>query len=272
MRLRSDLMVALLCLVSFSIISPEAGQCNDAEKPAWSQYNDDGEKHYNTSLKSLSQSYYECGNWEPKDKNLMLFTMSMNSRISDAIARNQLQEAEELSLGLLRIREKGLPEDDRTLFGTRVQLGQIYVKQGKYADAELLFRKNLKLANVTTGPMHSFLLASAQKDLAEVLIALGNYNEAESILTDALPLVEAFGCAARFAMDQGKYSEAESLCKDALKRLEANAKVVANESLLNQRNAAEVKILEQYAQCLRKTKRIREAKKLEARAESIKTD
>ncbi|MBP9093524.1 hypothetical protein KBI23_21070 [bacterium] len=305
MRLRSDLILAVLCLVSCNIVSPEAGQCDEAEKPAWSQYNDDGEKYfkeknyteaekswsnaldtaqferkktlaceknYNTSLKSLSRLYYESGNWEPRDKNLMLFTMCMNSRISDAIAREQLQEAEELSLGLLRIREKGLPEDDRTLFGTRVQLGQIYIKQGKYADAECLYRQNLKLANATTGPMHSFLLTEAQKDLAEVLITLGNYKEAESILSDPLRLVDALGRAARFVMDQGKYLQAESLCKDALKRLEANAKAVANERMLNQRNVAEVKILEQYAQCLRKTKRIREAKKLEARAESIKTD
>lgn len=186
-----------------------------------------GEKNYNTSLKNLSRLYYERGIWEPGDKEVMMFTTILGKRISDALSRGRLIEAEELSIGLLRIRQKALVPDDRSIFGTRATLGDVKVNLGKYDDAQKLYKENLELAERIAGPMGSFLTILSIKDLSRVQIMLGDYQEAEPMLKKGLQLCEQninnmplllpfLSRLAAVYWQQGRFTEAQPLFERSL--------------------------------------------------------
>jgi tetratricopeptide (TPR) repeat protein/CHAT domain-containing protein len=106
-------------------------------------------------------------------------------------------------------------------------LAVVYQSQGKYADAEGLYKRALAIDEKVHGPSHSYV-ATTLKRLAGMCEAQAKYVEAEGLLKRALAIREKeFGPdhpdvaailddLAKVYDRQGKYTEAEGLLKRAL--------------------------------------------------------
>src|SRR5262245_9202107 len=80
-------------------------------------------------------------------------------------------------------------ESDPRLATTLVNLAGVYYAQGRYADAEPLFRRALAIYEKTLGPAHPFT-ATALANLGAVYQAQKRYREAEPLLQRALAIRE----------------------------------------------------------------------------------
>jgi tetratricopeptide (TPR) repeat protein len=138
-------------------------------------------------------------------------------------------DAEESFLSALEAAEKFGPEDTR-LATTLNDLAAVYYNQGKYAQAEPLYKRALAIKEKALGPEHP-VVATSLNNLAAL------YDT------------------------QGKYAQAEPLYKRALAILE---------KALGPEHPHVATSLENYATLLRNTKRVAEAEKLEARAREIR--
>jgi tetratricopeptide (TPR) repeat protein len=106
-------------------------------------------------------------------------------------------------------------------------LGLVYKEQGKYADAEELYRRALAIYERTIGAAHPNA-ANALHNLANVYVAQGKYADAEGLYKRVLAIDEktlgpshlyvaaTLHTLAGVYDEQGKYAEAEGLYKRAL--------------------------------------------------------
>ena len=121
------------------------------------------------------------------------------------------------------------PQDPR-LAASLLGLGELYLHQRRYAEAESLLKRGLAIREKALGPEHPDVAGS---------------------LNNLAALYDA----------QGKYTEAEPLVKRAL---------AIAEKALGPDHPHVATALENYAALLRKTGRDNEAAKLEARAKAIR--
>ena len=100
--------------------------------------------------------------------------------------------------------------------------------QGKYAQAELLYRQALEIKKQVLGPNHPSVVRTVES-LAAVEAEAGNYSEAEQLYQQAIRSeTEFFGPShpgvavpvddlAALEMEEGKYASAETLYEKALR-------------------------------------------------------
>lgn len=160
--------------------------------------------------------------------------------------------------------------DYDALGASNYQLGLIYYKQKKYAKAEVMFKRSARIFEKLFGS-ESENLGTNLSLLASCYQHQGNYAEAERDFKRALEIAEKkckehsgseimklplLGNLAALYCRQHRYSEAEPLYKSWLTIYETSHA---------QENAIVSRPLKDYAALLRKTKRIDEAAKLEAK-------
>ncbi len=146
-----------------------------------------------------------------------------------AYQRGQYAEAAKLFEAALKETEEFGPEDPRLALSLN-ELALLYQAQGKYAQAEPLYKRALAVAEQALGPNHP-----------QVATSLNNL--------------------ALLYHHQGKYAEAEPLYKRAL---------AIREKVLGPEHPHVAACLENYSVLLRKMNRGKEAEELEARAQAIR--
>ncbi len=132
-------------------------------------------------------------------------------------------------------------EDDQFAFSLN-QLAALYHSQGKYNEAEPLYRRSLSIVEKQLGENHPDV-ANSLNNLAVLYQNQGKYNEAEPLLLRSLSILEkqlgenhpnvatSLNNLAGLYKSQGKYNEAESLYRRSLsiweKQLGENHPLVA---------------------------------------------
>jgi tetratricopeptide (TPR) repeat protein len=151
----------------------------------------------------------------------------------------------------------------------------LYLDQGKLAQAEPLLSRALAIREQALGAGHPDIATSLEA-LGWLLAKQGKLAGAEAVLKKAIAIYEsALGadhphvarCCTKMAhacCAQGKDAEAESCCKQAISIFEKAPKGADPTNF--------ARALDEYAKVLRKTNRIVEAEKAEARAKSIRED
>ncbi len=143
----------------------------------------------------------------------------------------------------LVISEKALGPEHPDVATSLNNLALLYYNQGKYADAEPLYKRALAIKEKALGPEHPSV-ATSLNNLAALYRVQGRYAEAEPLHKRALAIREkalgpdhpyvatSLNNLALLYDDQGKYTEAEPLYKRALaiweKALGAEHPEVAN--------------------------------------------
>jgi len=147
----------------------------------------------------------------------------------EAYRQGHYGDAEKSIKAALKEAERFGPQDLR-LGTTLNNLAELYRDQGKYAEAEPLYKRSLVIVVKVLGPEHQY--------------AATNLNN-----------------LALLYQDQGKYVEAERLYKRSL---------AIRENALGLEHPNVALSLENYAALLRKTNREAEAARIEARAKAIR--
>jgi tetratricopeptide (TPR) repeat protein len=188
-----------------------------------------------------------------------------------ALMSGHYVEAEKLLSSAVKEAEKFGPKDDRLAMSLN-DLGSVYRRQRKYAEAESLYKRALVIWQRNFGP-NNYAVATALTNLASLYDEEGKYAEAQPLYERALPIAEKFlGADRRFVevhllpmaqsyKKQGKYAEAEPLYKRALE---------IDEKVLGPRDSNLAKDLDEYAVVLRKTGKPAAADKLEERAKQVR--
>ena len=153
-----------------------------------------------------------------------------DARLSVAMINPNWTTDHTRSRGHLAIREKALGAEHPDVANSLNNLANLYQDQGRYTEAELLYKRSLSIWENTLGPEHPFV-ATSLDNLA------GLYHS------------------------QGRYAEAELLQKRAL---------AAWEKALGPEHPDVALSLENYAALLRQTARTDEAERLETRAKTIR--
>jgi len=143
-----------------------------------------------------------------------------------ASAQEKYADAENaLSLALGEAEKFG-PLDDR-LATTLNNLGQVYDQEGKYEQAEPLYKRCLRISEKIKGPNHPDVAISL-KNLGQLYWEQGKYEESEALINRAMQIDEkALGpndrqvanlanSLATLYASQGRYAESERLYKRAL--------------------------------------------------------
>ena len=210
-----------------------------AEVPVWVENERGGVPKPLISLTSL---YMESGLYDKAERLLRPWV------------RNPVDETDPVSINLLH------------------SFAAVQFTRGKYSEAESLYRRVLKAAEITFGPQ-SQEVAYTLNNLSMLLVRTGRSKEVGPHLEQALAIWEstlapdhphvarALANLAAFYCSTGKHSTAEPLFRRAL---------AIAESSLGPENRLVAKILSEYALLLRKTKRKDEAKVLETRSHAIR--
>ncbi|RDW58657.1 hypothetical protein BP6252_13133 [Coleophoma cylindrospora] len=131
------------------------------------------------------------------------------------------------------------------------RIGKFYFHQGKYTDAEKMYREALELRETVLGKEHIETLAS-MANLAGVLSSQGKYSDAEKIYREALQLkktvlgkdhpetLTSMNNLANILSKQGKYLDAEKLHREALQLREITIDKDHPSILTSMNNLAEV--------------------------------
>jgi len=189
--------------------------------------------------------------------------------VNTEVARRQ---AERLYKSALALRQRTLSPEHAALASSLENLGKLYLAEGKATRAEPLLRQSYEISAKTLGPDRGETLQRLDC-LAQVLSGEGKLNEAESLYRKVIDPSQG-GTAkgtrsqadmasnmASLLVKQGRYSEAVPYYQRALK---------IQESINGPQNAALSPLLDSYAYALGKANRGGEAKKLIARAKSIR--
>ena len=163
------------------------------------------------------------------------------------------------------------PEDLRVATNLN-NLGSSYQTEGKYTEAESLYKRALAIREKALGPEHPSV-ARSLNNLAGLYRAQGRYAEAEPLYQRSLAILErilgpehphvaqSLNSLAAFYQAQRRYAEAEPLLKQALAILE---------KVLGPEHPNVATSLENYAAVLRETEGEDKAEELEARAKAIR--
>jgi serine/threonine protein kinase/tetratricopeptide (TPR) repeat protein len=151
-------------------------------------------------------------------------------------------------------------------------LALLYLRQGNYSQAEPLFQRVLAIREKTLGPCHP-AVAHSLSYLAELYQHQGQYSHAELLYQQALDIrkhalgpehpdvAQSFYDLARHYTVQGNYMQAEPLFQQAL---------AIREQALGPHHPEVAAIVENYASLLATMQRKDEARKLAARAKTIR--
>jgi tetratricopeptide (TPR) repeat protein/CHAT domain-containing protein len=135
-------------------------------------------------------------------------------------------EAIEVAKQLLTINER-LGPNHPSVAATLNGLGLFYAEQGRYAEAEPVFKRSIVISEQVHGPEHQ-LVGTAINNLAQLYQAQARFDEAEPLFKRSLAIFEkvlgsedqAVGMAinnlAQLYQSQGRYAEAELLSKRSL--------------------------------------------------------
>lgn len=188
-----------------------------------------------------------------------------------AYRQGRYAEAEKQLQAALKEAEKFAPNDPR-LAATLNDLGLLDQAEGKYGQAETLFKRSLATRERVLGLVHPDVAASLN-NLAELYRAKGRYDEAEPLYMRSLAIWEktlgpehpdvatSLNNLAELYHAETMYSDAEPLYKRSL---------TIWEKALGRDHPAVADTLENYAELLRTTGRNAEAETLEARAKAIR--
>jgi CHAT domain-containing protein/Tfp pilus assembly protein PilF len=131
----------------------------------------------------------------------------------------------------LAIREKALGPNHPDVAQSLNNLAELYKDQGRYADAEPLFKRSLDIAEKASGPNHPEFAGSLD-NLASLYIHQGRYADAEPLIKRSLAIYEKtlgpnhpyvstpLNDLASLYKTQGRYAEAEPLYQRVLAILE----------------------------------------------------
>ncbi len=151
------------------------------------------------------------------------------------------------------------------------ELAVVYSAQGRYADAEPLYKRALAIWEKALGP-ESPEVATSLNNVASLYQAQGKYADAEPLFTRSLAIAEkalgpehpqvaaSLNNLALLYKHQGRYADAEPLYKRSL---------AIWEKALGPEHPTVATALRNYAALLREVGRDAEADRLDARAESI---
>lgn len=184
---------------------------------------------------------------------------------------NKLSLSEQLLSSALAIREEALAPGHAAIAASCRHLGQLYALEGKYTQAEPLFKKAVQLNTKALGTKGETL--QCMDDLASCYMKEGKAKEAENLFRDQLTAAtdnygknskitaNALLALAGYLMKTGRPSEATTYYGEALNIIERTNGPEA---------ASLTPILESYAEALDKSNRKSEAKKYLARAKAIR--
>ena len=116
---------------------------------------------------------------------------SANPRVLDAVCmqgmiliqRGELEEAQDLFLGLEQDALRSLDPDHPTILLYRMNLARILEAQGRYEEGEQLYRELASRIERRLGPLDVGVLAN-RNNLGTCLVRLGRLEEAEGVLRD----------------------------------------------------------------------------------------
>ena len=113
---------------------------------------------------------------------------SNNSRGEEAYQKGHYVEAEKFFLAALEKAEEFEPQDPR-LYTSLNNLAELHRVQGKYAEAEPLYKRSLAILEKALGPEHPHV-ATSLNNLALLYNAQGKYAEAEPLYKRSLSIYE----------------------------------------------------------------------------------
>jgi tetratricopeptide (TPR) repeat protein len=223
-------------------------------------------KEAETFLKQAKEETHKVGS-----NNDLEFAVLLDGLGDSFKSSNKLPLSEQLLSSALAIREEALAPGHAAIAASCRHLGQLYALEGKYTQAEPLFKKAVQLNTKALGTKGETLLC--MDDLAGCYMKEGKLHEAESLYRDQLiAATDNYGKNSKFTanallalagylMKSGRPSEATKYYGDAL-------------NIIERTNGAEsaslTPILESYAEALDKSNRKSEAKKYLARAKAIR--
>jgi len=117
--------------------------------------------------------------------------------------------------------------DDPALRESLDGLAELFKAQGRYAEAELLFRRALGIAERVLGPEHPDVV-TALDGVASLYEDVGKYAEAEALYNRSLTITEkvyrpehpktavSFSNLAKLYLDEGKYADAKASYEQSL--------------------------------------------------------
>jgi len=113
----------------------------------------------------------------------------LNKRVSDLLQQGRYTDAFPVAQEAVAVAKKSLRPDDTDLAKSLNNMAEVYRAQGRYADAERLFKKALTMRE-TTRPDDADL-ARLLNNMAELYIVQDRYADAETLLKRALMIWEA---------------------------------------------------------------------------------
>src|SRR6266516_1736392 len=150
-----------------------------------------------------------------------------NEAASYLVAHERYQQAEQILLKALAVRQQILDADHPDTARTLNDLGSLYQDQGKYEEAEPLLQEALAIRQRLLGGEHPDV-AQTLYNLASLYRAQGTYVKAEPFYLQALYIREttlgfdhslvarSYYGLAKLYHSQEKYQQSEKLCKQAL--------------------------------------------------------
>jgi tetratricopeptide (TPR) repeat protein len=180
---------------------------------------------------------------------------------------------ESVAIASLSIEERALGLDHPNVAVSLYRLAELYDLQGRYAQAEPLYKRSLAIREKTLGLDHP-VVATSLNSLAELYRAEGQYAQAEPLYKRALAIREkslapnhldvarVLNNLAELYRAQGQHAQAVPLYERAL---------AIEEKALGADYPGLVTNLEKIALLYRTTGRVNEAEALEKRAVAIRT-
>ena len=97
---------------------------------------------------------------------------------------------EESGVRVRKIVEGALGFEHPVVVGSLSNLAELYRTQGKYEQAEPLFKRALDISEKISGPMQQQFIAGSLSNLADIYRAQGKYAQAESLFKRAIAMWE----------------------------------------------------------------------------------
>ena len=155
---------------------------------------------------------------KPSKEFLPLYDLQERSLTN--LEKNEAAQA--LLQQVIRIKEEVLGKTHPSTLATISNLARVFLRQGKYADAEVINRQTLEISEEVLGKTHPSTLATIS-NLALVLVRQGKYADAEVINRQTLEIKEevlgkthpstlvTISNLAEVLTSQGKYADAEAM-------------------------------------------------------------
>jgi tetratricopeptide (TPR) repeat protein len=111
---------------------------------------------------------------------------NLNEQALQLSGRGDLHGAVRLHLQAIELKERRLGEDSVSVAISRNALGELYVRMGKYEDAEANLKKAVTIRNAA-GPTHAFDAAVSRENLAALYETKDKFLEAKELRLQGCP-------------------------------------------------------------------------------------